>query len=388
MSRPLLDALENVITRQKKCMAIIDFGGTLSHGWLTSAILYYQIEHMKFAFTPDQFHEVFYFSTEDTKHCFDRDLLAVDHKGKAIPSTNFYATLHGYYKELYDWKHVSSLQDIRTTTTFQQFKLLMLFYHQQFTRMMKENEGCRKLGRYQVSRWWLYMPMESVKTLAYEMGQYKAEIVENVKVEGKATIKKQKVSVKYVFDFTLFEAPVELIRILNDYGIYTLILTGAEHTMVSHYNEKAIHATSAYAVQYTHNAPKEMAHDSLHTATFAGFVEPATTPPILEGKSQIIHQIMDIKRLEPCIVLADSASDYGMVEPMKEGIVIAVQSAGHFPFHDLVIERHPEAKGGRGPVHVFKQYIKDGNWVSYVNHEDPSTSSLMFKPEYPGFKVR
>ncbi|KAL0583803.1 hypothetical protein ABG067_006247 [Albugo candida] len=255
------------------------------------------------------------------------------------------------------------------------------------------------------------MPIKSVKTLAYEMGQYKAEIVENVKVEGKATIKKQKVSVKYVFDFTLFEAPVELIRILNDYGIYTLILTGAEHTMVSHYNEKAIHATSAYAVQYTHNAPEEMAHDSLYTATFAGFVEPATTPPILEGKSQIIHQIMDIKRLEPsttppilegksqiihqimdikrlepCIVLADSASDYGMVEPMKEGIVIAVQSAGHFPFHDFVIKRHPEAKGGRGPVHVFKQYIKDGNWVSYVNHEDPSTSSLMFKPEYPGFK--
>ena len=183
-----------------------------------------------------------------------------------------------------------------------------------------------------------------------------------MKVEGTATIKNQKVSVKYVFDFTLFEAPVELIRILNDYGIYTLILTGAEHTMVSHYNEKAIHATSAYAVQYTHNAvesalynaPKEMAHDSLYTATFAGFVEPATTPPILEGKSQIIHQIMDIKRLEPCIVLADSASDYGMVEPMKEGIVIAVQSAGHFPFHDFVIKRHPEAKGGRGPVHVFK----------------------------------
>ncbi|CCI11337.1 unnamed protein product [Albugo candida] len=46
-------------------------------------VLYYQIEHMKFAFTTEQFREAVYFYTGDTKPCLVKDLLAVDKKVSA-----------------------------------------------------------------------------------------------------------------------------------------------------------------------------------------------------------------------------------------------------------------------------------------------------------------
>lgn len=378
MSPHVLNAIERVITQEKKCMAIFDFGGALSHGRLTTAILYYQIEHMNFAFTPEQFHQAFYFSTSDTKHCLESDILAVDDKGNTIPSANFYATLHGLYKNLYDLKQVKSLDDIKRMEHFQQFRLLMLFYHQQFARMAAENRECKRLLIYQVSRWWIYMPIEAVKTLAYEAGKYSAAKNEKVKVGGIVIIRKQRAHVEYAFDFALYEAPVELIRILNEHDIHTSILTGAEHTMIAYYNEQAIHAKHTYGAQCTHNESestvegisKAYAQNPLELAIFAGFVKPDTIPPIAVGKYKIVEQMMEIHGLEPCIVLADSVSDYGMLLSMTEGIVIAIEKAGSFPIHDALMKYHSGVQDHHGPIRVYKQYIKEGKWMPYDNLVD------------------
>ncbi|KAL0583516.1 hypothetical protein ABG067_006540 [Albugo candida] len=254
--------------------------------------------------------------------------------------------------------------------------------------MVAENRECKRLQRYQVSRWWIYMPMEAVKTLAYETGKYNAANNENVKVGGIVTIRKQRAHVEYAFDFTLYEAPVELIRILNEHDIYTAILTGAEHTMIAYYNEQALHAKSTFGVQYTHNVsesivegiPKAYAQNSLELTIFAGFVQPDTIPPIAVGKYNIVEQMMEIHGLEPCIVLADLVSDYGMLLSMTEGIVIAIEKEGSFPIHDAVMKYHSDVEDHHGAVRVYKQYIEKGTWVPYDNLIDRLASPSRYSP--------
>nr|CCA27087.1 AlNc14C454G11747 [Albugo laibachii Nc14] len=155
----------------------------------------------------------------------------------------------------------------------EQFTLLMLFYDQQYTKMI-QNEKCRNLAIYQVSRWWIHMPMETVKTLVAEAAWLKIEMKIYPLVSGTVKIKNQLVDVEYTFNFKIYDTAVDLIKILNKGQVHTAILTGAEQSMMSHISEHWLKFKCVFGVEYTHGVPGQR----LNKATFIGLVDPSSIP--------------------------------------------------------------------------------------------------------------
>nr|CCA27088.1 AlNc14C454G11748 [Albugo laibachii Nc14] len=90
MSQDVIEAIKSVISRPENCMAVFDFAGTLIRGSLTSGILYYQLYSSKFAFTPEQFREAFYFAPGDTEECIEKKFGALNKFGNAISTANLF----------------------------------------------------------------------------------------------------------------------------------------------------------------------------------------------------------------------------------------------------------------------------------------------------------
>ncbi|CCI11611.1 unnamed protein product [Albugo candida] len=179
----LVDAIRQVMKHKEKdkCMALFDFSGSLAYGSLDSAILYYQIDQIKFGFSPTEFREAFYFSPKHTK-------------------------IYGDKKK--------SLREVKNDAKYERFKLLMLFYHQQFGRKVQNEKACASL--------------KNTKQVdgGYEAGEIK-------QVVGTVTIQGQSARVQYTFDFKIYTKALDLIKVLNAESIHTVIVTEAENTMMS-----------------------------------------------------------------------------------------------------------------------------------------------------------
>ncbi|CCI11336.1 unnamed protein product [Albugo candida] len=386
----LVDAIRQVrnYKEKDKCMALFDFSGSLAYGSLDSAILYYQIDQMKFGFTPTEFREAFYFSPEHTKMCISTNHFAFDQNGVAIPTKNLFRALQMDYAFLYEQMYgdkKKSLREVKNDAKYERFKLLMLYYHQQFDRKVQNEKACASLKKYQTSRWWMHLSMHSVKEILFKVARYEAGEIKQV--VGTVTIEGQSARVQYTFDFKINTEALDLIKVLNAENIHTVIMTEAEKTMMSYYNDQVIHAKSVYGTQYTEYDPRFPSQTSsipsaayhltssqtvtpeMSSPTFLGYVKPGTINPVAYGKDEIIKQIMEMRGSKPCIVFADSASDYSLVRYMTRGVIVVQTSrnSGNGELYEQVMSDHTEVKDHH--VRVFKQRV-DGsrNWVSSAIH--------------------
>ncbi|KAL0583509.1 hypothetical protein ABG067_006533 [Albugo candida] len=68
---------------------------------------------------------------------------------------------------------------------------------------------------------------------------------------------------------------------------------------------------------------------------------------------------MEMRGSEPCIVFADSVSDYGLVQHMKRGVIVVVQSSEKEKLHEKIMRDHIAVEEHH--VRVFKQLVHSTN---------------------------
>ncbi|CCI10559.1 unnamed protein product [Albugo candida] len=213
--------------------------------------------------------------------------------------------------------------------------------------------------------------MNTVKELLIEVAKYEADKMPNV--DGMVNIDGKSARVDYKFTFKIHTETLDLIKILNKENIHTVIMTGAENTMISYYNDQVIHAKSVYGAQYTeHEAqvssqtwsiPSAVYHSTSSQTdtpepsppTFLGYGKPGTIFPVVYGKDEILQQIMEMRGSEPCIVFADSVPDYGLVHHMTRGVIVFVQNSEKEELYKLVIREHTAMEEHH--VRVYKQLV-------------------------------
>nr|CCA26144.1 AlNc14C351G10903 [Albugo laibachii Nc14] len=207
-----------------KCMAVFEIGFPSK-----TAILYYQIEQMRFGLHPSIFSKVFFAKTTDERSCIEKNLLAMDEENNPITSVELSKKVQEKYTELYNALYAigGSLGKVKSLKALWEFKLLMLFYYQQFTRMVKYEKKCAELEESQASRW-QYNLKTDVSALADDAKYYfwKHKFLD--RVESEVDVNDQKATVRFQLDRDPLVKLPDLLQVFNKSGVLASVVIGAE----------------------------------------------------------------------------------------------------------------------------------------------------------------
>lgn len=186
MDSSLLSNIHDFIAYRntKGCVAIFDVASDLTG----SMILYYQIQHMKFEFPPVNFRKVL-----DVELSHDRirhGTMRVDEHRNEILIDTLVSEMDRDYTSLYmkmrDQKF--TLAGVRDSTEFRRFKLVMLSYHQEISRLIDTKQVPAPLVITQVSKWQRDMKFSDVVTLKSAAQRYFEDLNYKVTVKDKVIV--------------------------------------------------------------------------------------------------------------------------------------------------------------------------------------------------------
>ncbi|WP_232696613.1 haloacid dehalogenase-like hydrolase [Brevibacillus daliensis] len=303
----------------KKPYAVFDWDNTSIMHDTQEALFIYQINHLAFKLTPEEFAKVLVMNVP--KGPFAAEYKTED--GKAITLENVAADINSDYKFLYEnykgFKGKKSLEEVTQTDKFIDFRTKMYFLYEAINGSHGSDVGYP---------WVLYflinMSVDEIQTLAEASNDYglgdsirKINYTSPKSLSGKSGV----ISVTYTSGLRLSPEIANLMNTLRSNGIDVYVVSASMEEVVE------VFATNP---KYGYNIPKENVIGMQLEKDAKGIVQPVYKKDwfqtVYDGKPEVIKAEIAKKHggNGPVLVAGDSNGDYEMMTQFPDTKIVLI----------------------------------------------------------------